>query len=72
MDMTFDEAARFARVQANIARAMITMNAMIAENMRRQALGYSMAYGEAEFIALIDEQCIGYNAIECELYPANR
>lgn len=71
MDMTFDEAARFARVQANIARAMITMNAMTAENMQRQALGHSMAYNDYAFMGIIDECGIGYNAVENELYPNN-
>lgn len=68
-EMTFDEAARIARVHANVARAMIEMNAMTAENMQRQALGHSMAYDESAFLSIIDECGIGYNSVELDLYP---
>ena len=46
-----------------ILQAEIEMNAMIAENKQREILGHSMAYGEEQFIELIDKYRIHVNAI---------
>ncbi len=37
----------------NLLQAEIEMNAMIAENKQREALGESMAYTEKDFMELI-------------------
>jgi hypothetical protein len=50
-------------VEGNIARAMIRAMAMQAENMQSSHRGDSMAYNERAFLALIDEESIGYNSI---------
>lgn len=44
-----------------LLQAEIEMNAMRAENMQREALGQSMAYGESDFMALIDKYGIYHN-----------
>ena len=59
--MTPEQAAAF--VQAAVARATITAMAMQAENDQRKAVGASMAYDEAAFVALIDEEGISHNAV---------
>lgn len=43
-------------------QAEIEMNAMIAENKQREILGHSLAYGENDFIALIEKHKIHDNA----------
>jgi len=42
----------------NLLQAEIEMNAMIAENKQREALGESMAYTEKDFLALVDKHGI--------------
>lgn len=44
-------------------QAEIEMNAMIAENKQREVLGSSMAYGEEQFVELINKHRIHANAI---------
>lgn len=46
----------------NLLQAEIRMNAMIAENKMREAIGASPAYGEKAFNDLIDEYRIHHNA----------
>jgi ParB-like chromosome segregation protein Spo0J len=45
----------------NLLQAEIEMNAMIAENKQREALGESMAYTEKDFLALVDKHGIHHN-----------
>ena len=45
-----------------LLQAEIEMNAMIAENKQREALGQSMAYTEKSFIDLIEKYNIHHNA----------
>ena len=49
-------------VIAASARAVVRCLGMHAENMQRQALGNSMAYGDTDFNSVIDEEGIGHNA----------
>lgn len=46
----------------NMLQAEIAMNAMIAENKKREILGQSMAYDEKAFMDLIEEYGIYHNA----------
>lgn len=46
----------------NLLQAEIEMNAMIAENKQREALGESMAYTEKDFMELIARYGIHHNA----------
>ena len=46
-----------------LLQAEIAMNSMIAENKRREMLGESMAYGEKDFMNLIEEYVIYDNAL---------
>ena len=46
----------------NLLQAEIEMNAMIAENKQREALGESMAYTEKDFMELIEKYGIHHNA----------
>ena len=52
-----------ALVSARVARALIRAMGMQAQNMQRAAVGSSMAYDDAAFFALIDEECIGENSV---------
>ena len=45
----------------NLLQAEIEMNAMIAENKQREALGESMAYTEKDFLALVDKHGIRHD-----------
>lgn len=45
-----------------LLQAEIQMQAMISENKQREILGQSMAYGEKDFIGLIEEYNIHHNA----------
>lgn len=45
----------------NLLQAEIQMNAMIAENKQREILGQSLAYGEKDFMSLINEHKIHHN-----------
>ena len=44
------------------------MQAMVAENNQRLALGQSMAYTDNDFMSLIDEYNLGHNALLTEIY----
>jgi len=46
----------------HLLQAEIAMNSMIAENKQREMLGESMAYGEKDFMDLIDRYGIYDNA----------
>ena len=54
---------RIVEIQASIARALIKMEGMKAENMQRGHLGQSMAYTDDSFELIISEEQIGYNDI---------
>lgn len=56
--MTDRNAERVADINACVARALIRAAGMIAENMRRNQQGEAMAYSEADFFGLIDEENI--------------
>ena len=60
--------ARITYVQGRIAAANIEMQAMVAENNQRLILGQSMAYTDKDFMDLIDEYSLGYNALLTEIY----
>ena len=49
--------------EADITRARIQMAGMEAENMQRQHLGQSMAYVEADFQKVIDENGLNHNQV---------
>uniref|UniRef100_A0A6M3Y8N8 Uncharacterized protein n=1 Tax=viral metagenome TaxID=1070528 RepID=A0A6M3Y8N8_9ZZZZ len=57
----------FIRLNAQIVRAQIKLAAMIAANMQRQHLGQSMAYDDADFVKIIEEENITENSIAFEL-----
>lgn len=50
-------------INARAAMLVATAIGMHAENMQRQALGYSMAYGEDAFQKVIDESGCQHNAV---------
>ena len=50
-------------VQGQIACSLIEMEAMKAANIERANKGESLAYGEADFMGLIDKHCISHNGI---------
>ena len=56
-----------ALVQARVACALIRMGSMRAANIERVERGSSIAYGEGAFLAVIDEECIGENAVRLAL-----
>ena len=60
--------ARITYVQGRIVAANIEMQAMVAENNQRLALGQSMAYTDNDFMSLIDEYNLGHNALLTEIY----
>lgn len=65
--MTDETALAFARVMAATTRAQIRVAAMQAENARRAANGYAPAYTEQNFMDLIDQENLGYNAVILEM-----
>lgn len=46
----------------NMLQAEIEMNGMIAENKQREIEGKSMAYGDEQFVDLIEKYHIYHNA----------
>ena len=58
--MNENQRAAFLIAQSVCAQAEIA--AMTAENMQRQAVGSSMAYGDESFNAVIDKYGISHNA----------
>jgi hypothetical protein len=58
---------RMVYMQAQIASALIEMEAMKAENLRREHLGQSIAYDGDAFLALIPKYMLGHNSIITEL-----
>lgn len=50
-------------VNAAAARAQARIAAMQALNQERQANSHALAYDEAAFLAVIDEEGIGHNAV---------
>jgi hypothetical protein len=59
--MTPEQAAAYVHAQA--VAAQIEMEAMKAENRRREDQGKSLAYGEEEFASLIDKYGLHHNAV---------
>jgi hypothetical protein len=51
-----------------IVRGLIESMAMMSENMQRQQLGQSMAYNDADFIKVADDNMIHHNGILTNLY----
>ena len=58
-----DHAARCVFVQAQVACALAEIASMQAANQYRLALGQTIAYDEAAFIAVQDRYLIGHNAV---------
>ena len=58
---------RAAFLNSQVACAMIEAMGLHAENMQRQAVGNSMAYDEAAFVAIIEKYGIGHNAALSQL-----
>lgn len=52
-----------ARVNANVACALIRLESMKAENTQRERQGLSPSYGEDAFLNIIIEEEIGYNDV---------
>lgn len=52
-----------AYIHAQVACAQIEAAGMTAFNKQREALGQSMAYDEAAFLALIEKYGIDHNAV---------
>jgi len=50
-------------VNASVARALIKAMGMQAENLQRQHLGESVTYPDSAFVALIDDEGIGWNTV---------
>jgi hypothetical protein len=55
-------------VHANIARALIRMAGMQAENQDRAHRGAAPAYTEQAFVNIIDDEQIGWNSVRITLY----
>jgi len=58
--MTHEERAAFLIAQAACLNAEIA--GMVAENMQRESLGLSMAYGEEEFQGVVNKSICNHNA----------
>lgn len=54
-------------VQGRLLQAAIHMHAMVAENTMCQLRGTSPAYGEDQFLQLIDEYGVHHNALVRDL-----
>lgn len=54
-------------VFSQTACALIEMEAMKAANAERESQGYSLAYDEEAFLALIDRYAIHHNAVLTQL-----
>jgi hypothetical protein len=59
--MTDDE--RVAYLRAQTAAALIEMEAMKAANWMREMQGHTIAYGEDEFLALLDKYDLHHNSV---------
>ena len=59
--MTPEQSAAYIHAQAVAALAEI--EAMKAENWMREMKGHTIAYGEEEFLAVIDKYGIHHNAV---------
>lgn len=66
--MDSHQIAQAAYINAQVACAMITAMGMQAENMQRQAVGQSVAYGHSAFVNLIKEYGIHHNATVGSLF----
>jgi len=64
-----DRVVAAARVNARVACALVRLAAMQAENAVRASIGAAAAYSEANFLAVIDEEAIGHNAVVGETRP---
>lgn len=54
---------RAAFINAQSACAIAEIQGMVAENQKRLALGYSIAYDMDAFMAVQDKYMIGHNAV---------
>lgn len=54
---------RAVEINASVARALIHLEGMKAENAQRACRGESMAYLEKDFESIIGEEQIGFNDI---------
>lgn len=50
-------------VMANVVRATARIEAMKALNAERADKGLAQAYGENAFYEIINDECIGWNAV---------
>lgn len=66
------EEMRVVYVRGLLLAAEIEMNAMIAENKQREALGQSMAYTDDQFMALIEKYGVSHNAMLSNFFPTDR
>lgn len=69
MTADVDRIVSAARVNARVAVALIRCAGMQTENLERQTTGAALAYTEDDFLAVIDEEAIGHNAVVSETYP---
>jgi hypothetical protein len=69
-DMTEDALLilKATRLNAAIARALIRMEGMRAENAQRKHRGESMAYAEHHFDGVIESEGIDCNTVQKELF----
>ena len=63
-----NEIQRAAFVFSQTACMLVEMEAMKVANRKRQDQGYSDAYGEEEFHALIDRYGLGHNSVLSTLW----
>lgn len=59
--MNDEQKAAFIMAQAACLNAEIA--GMVAENMQREVLGHSMAYGEEAFVAAVNRSHCHHNAV---------
>mgnify|MGYP001823689767 CR=1 FL=1 len=59
--MTPEQQAAYINAQA--VAASVELEAMKAANWMREMQGHTIAYGEEEFLALIDRYGLGHNAV---------
>lgn len=68
--MTPEQSAAF--VQAQAACMLVELEAMKAANKRREDQGHSPAYGEEEFLALIDKWGVHHNGALSTMMSAHQ
>lgn len=58
-----DEMKKAALIQARVACALLRLEGMKALNLERECNGFTLAYDEAAFQGVIDEEGIHHNAV---------